>query len=177
MMARPYPDEIGWTNDHQDFRDWLISELREAGCEIRTLSPEGMAQVTVEHMVRQGWDVWLRPEPAADEPAAPAAVPAVSWDDLAVGQVIRFWYHNRSQRLAGRAAKSYLARIRHIWRPETHVNPQVGLEVLKADRTRNHTIGFYTLQCGPKYPGLAEIIEIVDGGPAPVVKPQDLTAV
>jgi hypothetical protein len=52
----PYSDEVGWTDDHRAFRDWLVGELREAGCEIRTLSPEGMAQVTVEHMVRTGWE-------------------------------------------------------------------------------------------------------------------------
>lgn len=54
---RAYSDENGWTDEHRTFRDWLTTELRLAGCEIRTLSPEGMAQVTVEHMVRQGWAV------------------------------------------------------------------------------------------------------------------------
>jgi hypothetical protein len=54
---RPYADESGWTNDDRSFRDWLLAELRDAGCEIRTLSPMGMAQVTVEHLVRQGWRI------------------------------------------------------------------------------------------------------------------------
>lgn len=53
---RPAREESGWTEEHRAFRDWLIGELRTAGCEIRTLSPEGMAQVTVEHMVREGWE-------------------------------------------------------------------------------------------------------------------------
>lgn len=39
------------------FRDWLRDELRDAGCEIRTLSPEGMAEVTVRRLVEQGWHV------------------------------------------------------------------------------------------------------------------------
>lgn len=53
--GRPYAREDGWTDDHRAFRDWLMNELVLAGCEVRTLSPMGMAQVTVEHMVRQGW--------------------------------------------------------------------------------------------------------------------------
>lgn len=52
---RPYAGEEGWTEQHRAFRDWLMTELRSAGCDIRLLSPMGMAQVTVEHMVRQGW--------------------------------------------------------------------------------------------------------------------------
>lgn len=52
--------EDGWTDDHRAFRDWLVSELRTAGCEIRTLSPEGMARVTVEHMVNESWEVRRR---------------------------------------------------------------------------------------------------------------------
>jgi len=47
----------GWTDDPRSFRDWLTDELRLAGCEIRTLSPEGMAKVTVEHMLQEGWEV------------------------------------------------------------------------------------------------------------------------
>lgn len=112
------------------------------------------------------------PEPAA---TTPPARPAVTWDDLAVGQVIRFWYHNRSQRLSGRPAKSYLARVRKVCGPD-HAYPQLGLEVLKADLTRNQTIGFHTLHCGPQYGGLQDVIEIVHRGPAPAVEPQDLTA-
>lgn len=53
--GRPYAREEGWTGDHRAFRDWLMNEFLLAGCEVRTLSPLGMAQVTVEHMVRQGW--------------------------------------------------------------------------------------------------------------------------
>ena len=53
--GRPYAREDGWTDDHRAFRDWLMNELVLAGCEVRTLSPIGMAQVTVEHMVRQSW--------------------------------------------------------------------------------------------------------------------------
>jgi hypothetical protein len=47
----------GWTDDPGSFRAWLATELRLAGCEIRTLSPEGMAKVTVEHMIQDGWEV------------------------------------------------------------------------------------------------------------------------
>lgn len=54
---RPPQDETGWTAGHREFRDWLANELRLAGCEIRTLSPEGSAQVTVAHMVGEGWTV------------------------------------------------------------------------------------------------------------------------
>lgn len=39
------------------FRAWLANELRDAGCEIRALSPEGMAKVTVERFTREGWVV------------------------------------------------------------------------------------------------------------------------
>jgi hypothetical protein len=39
------------------FEAWLRDELRDAGCEIRTLSPEGMAQVTARRMREQGWRV------------------------------------------------------------------------------------------------------------------------
>lgn len=53
--GRPYAREDGWTDAHRAFRDWLMNELVQAGCEVRILSPMGMAQVTVEHMVRQGW--------------------------------------------------------------------------------------------------------------------------
>lgn len=67
---RPYAGEDGWTDDHRAFRDWLMNELMLSGCEIRTLSPMGMAQVTVEHMVRQGWAA--SPPPPA-EPDAEAS--------------------------------------------------------------------------------------------------------
>jgi hypothetical protein len=62
--GRPYARETGWTDDHRAFRDWLMNELVLSGCEIRTLSPMGMAQVTVEHMIRQGWAVW-KAEPSS----------------------------------------------------------------------------------------------------------------
>lgn len=39
------------------FETWLRDELRDAGCEIRTLSPEGMAKVTMRRMCEQGWSV------------------------------------------------------------------------------------------------------------------------
>jgi hypothetical protein len=39
------------------FRDWLRWQLRDAGCEIRTLSPEGMAEVTVRRFAEEGWRV------------------------------------------------------------------------------------------------------------------------
>jgi hypothetical protein len=54
---RPYAEEHGWTDEDRAFRDWLLREMHDAGCEMRTLSAMGMAQVTVEHMVRQGWTV------------------------------------------------------------------------------------------------------------------------
>lgn len=56
-MSWAYAEENGWTDEHRAFCDWLMTELRLAGCEIRTLSPEGMARVTVEHMVREGWKI------------------------------------------------------------------------------------------------------------------------
>lgn len=40
-----------------DFEAWLVAELRDAGCEIRTLSPEGMARITVQRLIRDGWSV------------------------------------------------------------------------------------------------------------------------
>lgn len=40
-----------------------MDELFAAGCEMRTLSALGMAQVTVEHMVRCGWSAARPGEP------------------------------------------------------------------------------------------------------------------
>lgn len=64
----PYREQHGWTDGHRAFRDWLLDELRSAGCDVRTLSPMGMAQVTVEHMVRTGWIIAPgTPRPDEDE--------------------------------------------------------------------------------------------------------------
>lgn len=62
----PYSEQHGWTDGHRAFRAWLLNELRAAGCDVRTLSPIGMAQVTVEHMVRNGWIIAPGP-PRTDE--------------------------------------------------------------------------------------------------------------
>lgn len=45
------------TDDLDRFQRWLAAELRDAGCEIRALNPEGMAQVTVRRFTEQGWTV------------------------------------------------------------------------------------------------------------------------
>lgn len=56
--------------DYAAFRRWLCDELRDAGCELRTLSPEGMAEVTIRRMAEQGWKVETPPQlrtlPSAD---------------------------------------------------------------------------------------------------------------
>lgn len=48
------------TDGLYEFEAWLRDELRDAGCEIRMLSPEGMAKVTVRRMREQGWRVVIR---------------------------------------------------------------------------------------------------------------------
>ncbi len=139
-------------------------------------APSVHADTEVEALVPVPFDLspLAGPTPAPALPPTPPAPPAVTWDDLAEGQIIRFWYHNRSQRLARRPARAYLARVRHVQRPEPLRNPRVQVEVLKADLTRHHTIGYHTIFCGEWHGGLADIIEIVQQPPA-AVQPQDLT--
>lgn len=44
-------------DDLDRFEEWLRDELHDAGCEIRALSPEDMAEVTVRRMREQNWRV------------------------------------------------------------------------------------------------------------------------
>lgn len=46
-----------FTPTEQAFRDWLTWQPRDAGCDIRYLSPEGMAEVTVRRFRDEGWSV------------------------------------------------------------------------------------------------------------------------
>lgn len=140
-----------------------------------------LEQAIGEEMLDTGRDILTehgllkRPEPAASLSAPPSldAPTAVSWNDLAIGQVIRYYHRNRSQRLGHRAPQIRIGRILDIWHPSVRANPNIKLLVLNQDGTTNRT--YFPSHTLYHRNAIEDVIEIVHK-PAPAVESQDLTA-
>lgn len=156
----------------------IIEVLEDVGCQFfacdgPTLEPRDMitchrCEVLAKARVAAGrtaHDEYDSPTSAqrADPTPEPARQP-ITWDQIKVGQIIRYEHRNRTRRLAGRAPLIRRAQVRAVYPPAAgRRGGQISIAVLNNDNKVNARLGHTSIHLIDMVVGIESEPTTVDG--------------